>query len=228
MSQPAGGAAKQQVFVGVFREGAPRNINFIKQFELQTGKKPAMIMWYQDWAQPFPKDDVSNVVNYGAVPHIVWEPWYWGDKEKIKLADISSGQWDEYLRSWAKPIKELGQPIFLRVGHEFNIEGYPWGIVNNDKNPENYIKAFRHIVDLFRREGATNVKWVWAPMNYSFPNESWNDWAKAYPGNDYVDWVGFDGYNWGRPRAGAIGRSSNTSSASRSAWSASSGRPNRS
>ncbi|MFA6431871.1 MAG: sugar-binding protein, partial [Candidatus Margulisiibacteriota bacterium] len=55
----------------------------------------------------------------------------------------------------------------------------------------------RHIVDIFKKEGTTNVKWVWAPMNYSFPDEPWNAWEKSYPGNNYVDWIGFDGYNWG-------------------------------
>ncbi|MCU0640696.1 MAG: hypothetical protein MUC35_01260 [Candidatus Margulisbacteria bacterium] len=189
------------VFVGVFREGAPRNMNFIKQFETQTGKKPAMVMWYQDWAQEFPRADAQAVTDYGAVPHIVWEPWYWGDKEKIKLKDITSGKWDNYIRSWARAIKEWGQPIFLRPAHEFNIEGYPWGIVNNEKDPGVYVKAFRHIVDVFRNEKVGNVKWVWAPMNYSFPNELWNEWEKAYPGNDYVDWVGFDGYNWGKTQS---------------------------
>jgi hypothetical protein len=38
-------------------------------------------------------------------------------------------------------------------------------------------------------------------MNYSFPDEPWNDWTKAYPGDDYVDWVGFDGYNWGKAQS---------------------------
>ena len=33
--------------------------------------------------------------------------------------------------------------------------------------------------------------------NYSNPDEAWNDWAKAYPGDEYVDWIGIDGYNWG-------------------------------
>jgi hypothetical protein len=194
-NQPA--KQKRTVFVGVFREGAPRNMNYITQFEQQSGKKPAMIMWYQDWAQEFPSEDAMNVVKYGAVPHIVWEPWYWSDHTKVTLKDIIAGKWDQYIDSWAKGIKEFGHPIYLRVGHEFNMEGYPWGIVNNDKNPETYIKAYRHIVDIFKKEKATNAKWVWAPMNYSFPDEPWNDWTKAYPGNDYVDWIGFDGYNWG-------------------------------
>jgi len=197
----AGSVLAREVYLGVFREGAPKNLGYIKQFEQQAGKKPAMIMWYQDWAQEFPKDDAMAVVTYGAVPHIVWEPWYWSDHEKVKLKDIISGKWDGYIRNWAKAIKDFGHPILLRVAHEMNMEGYPWGIVNNEKNPETYIKAFRHIVDIFKGENAVNAKFVWAPMNYSFPNESWNDWVKAYPGNDYVDWVGFDGYNWGNTQS---------------------------
>ncbi|MDD5383068.1 MAG: sugar-binding protein [Candidatus Margulisbacteria bacterium] len=188
---------ERKVFLGVFREGAPKNMALIKQFETQAGKKPAMIMWYQDWAQEFPKEEAQNVAGYGAVPHIVWEPWYWSDHNKVKLQDIIDGKWDGYIRSWAKSVKEFGQPVFLRVGHEFNMEGYPWGIVNNDKDPDIYIKAYRRIVDIFRKEGADNARWIWAPMNYSFPDESWNDWVKAYPGDNYVDWIGFDGYNWG-------------------------------
>lgn len=203
MSKMAGGnnGGEKGVYVGVFREGAPANMNYIKKFEADFGKKPAMVMWYEDWAQAFPKDKVNNVIAYGAVPHIVWEPWYWTDKNKIKLQDISSGKYDSYIQSWAKEIKALDQTVFLRVAHEFNIEGYPWGIINNGKDPAVYVKAYRHIVDIFNREGAKNVKWVWCFMNYSYPDESWNDWEAAYPGDKYVDWIGIDGYNWGKTQS---------------------------
>lgn len=195
--KPACAAEKQTVFTGVFREGAPRNMNYIKQYEQQAGSKPAMIMWYQDWEQVFPKEDCQKVAEYGATPHIVWEPWYWGDHGKVTLNDIIEGKWDEYIHGWAKGAKEYGKPLLLRVAHEYNIDGYPWGIVNNDKNPETYIKAYKHIVDIFKKEKASNAKFVWCFMNYSYPNESWNDWEKAYPGDGYVDWIGIDGYNWG-------------------------------
>ncbi len=197
MSQAKVEAPKEGIYIGVFREGAPRNMNYIKKFEEQVGKKPAMVMWYQDWAQEFPESAAQNVIDYGAVPHIVWEPWYWSDHAKIQLKDIIAGKWDGYIRSWAKGIKEFGHPVFLRMGHEFNIGGYPWGVINNDKDPEIYIKAYRHVVDIFKREKVENAKWIWCFMNYSYPDEPWNDWAKAYPGDDYVDWIGIDGYNWG-------------------------------
>ncbi|MBU1027326.1 MAG: hypothetical protein KKA31_06310, partial [Candidatus Margulisbacteria bacterium] len=56
---------------------------------------------------------------------------------------------------------------------------------------------YRHVVDIFKNEKVNNVKWVWCFMNFSHPDESWNDWTAAYPGDEYVDWIGIDGYNWG-------------------------------
>ncbi len=198
MSRASGdGGQAQGVFIGVFREGAPANINHIKKFEEEVGKKPAMIMWYQDWEQNFPWDAALSAVEYGAVPHIVWEPWYWRDHSRINLDDIINGKWDRYIRTWAREIKNFRHPVFIRLAHEFNIEGYPWGIINNDRDPEKYIKAYRHVVDIFKREKVSNVKWIWCFMNYSHPDEAWNDWAAAYPGDEYVDWIGIDGYNWG-------------------------------
>jgi beta-mannanase len=59
-----------------------------------------------------------------------------------------------------------------------------------------YVDAYRHIHDLFVAAGATNVVWAWCP------NVTDSDGTNAatlsyYPGDDYVDWTGVDGYNWG-------------------------------
>jgi beta-mannanase len=91
----------------------------------------------------------------------------------------------------------VGSPILVRFGHEFNGNWYPWGIANNDNDPALFVSAYRHVHDLVTAAGATNVQWIWAFNNGSSPNEPWNDPALAYPGSDYVDWVGIDGYNWG-------------------------------
>ncbi len=193
--------AQKEVFLGVFREGAPANMGHINNFVRDTGFKPSVIMWYQDWNQNFPRQAAMNAINYGAVPHIVWEPWYWSNHSKIKLQDIIDGKWDNYIRTWAQEVRSFGHPIFLRVAHEFNIEGYPWCLVNSGKDPKVYIKAYRHIVDIFKKEKADNAIWVWCFMNYSFPKDAWNDWVAAYPGDKYVDWIGIDGYNWGSTKS---------------------------
>ena len=51
--------------------------------------------------------------------------------------------------------------------------------------------AWRHIVTLFRQEGAENVTWLWtleADQPGTGPIASW------WPGASYVTWVGIDGY----------------------------------
>ena len=39
--------------------------------------------------------------------------------------------------------------------------------------------------------------WVWCPNANSVPEEPFNVAEAYYPGDDYVDWVAVDGYNWG-------------------------------
>ncbi len=192
LSEPVDG-----VYMGLFREGAPANMEIVRELEKKVGKNFASVMWYMDWSSSFPADSCDKVAKAGKIPHIVWEPWLWSDKKRINLDSINKGEWDEHVRKWAKDIKKWGGFVFIRFAHEFNIEGYPWGIVNNGKNPKKYVDAFRRVKNIFKSEGATNAKFVWCPMNESWPQESWNDMHLAYPGDEYVDWIGIDGYNWG-------------------------------
>ncbi|MGH9042529.1 MAG: glycoside hydrolase family 26 protein [Acidimicrobiia bacterium] len=57
--------------------------------------------------------------------------------------------------------------------------------------------AWRRIHDIFERAGATNVTWVWSPYVES---GSTHPIDGLYPGDDVVDLLGVDGYNWGTYR----------------------------
>jgi hypothetical protein len=70
---------------------------------------------------------------------------------------------------------------------------YPWG-----GDPSAYVAAWRHYVNLFRADGASNVKFVWSPNVNSggkMPFDAYYPEDPSHPG--YVDYVGLDGYNWG-------------------------------
>jgi hypothetical protein len=114
------------------------------------------------------------------------------------------------LTGYANQVKSWAKPLFIRVGHEMNGDWYPWGGQNNGAGtltgfgdsqkpdgPERFVAAFRHIRHLFDSVGVSNVSWVWAPNNYSSSADAWNAPEQYYPGDDAVDWIGFDGYNWG-------------------------------
>jgi beta-mannanase len=184
-------------FLGAFSESYSRNIGDIHLFESKIGKKLAQIMWYQDWSSSFPSKECNLLTQEGYLPHITWEPWISGDTNSIKLDNILSGQWDEYIAKWADDSVEFGKPYFLRWGHEFNLKFYPWSILLNDKSPEKYARAFRYVRDIFIKRGATNAIWIWCVNHVSFPNDKENDVIRAYPGDDYVDWIAIDAYNFG-------------------------------
>jgi beta-mannanase len=66
---------------------------------------------------------------------------------------------------------------------------YSWGYGKTQAST--FVKAWQHIVTLFKGEGADNVTWLWtiqADQSGTGPIESW------WPGADYVTWVGIDGY----------------------------------
>jgi hypothetical protein len=66
---------------------------------------------------------------------------------------------------------------------------YPWGPQNNTK--EEYIAAWRRVVERFRSAGADNVLWVWSP------HVAYEYWELYYPGDAYVDWVATGVLNFG-------------------------------
>ena len=97
-----------------------------------------------------------------------------------KTKEISEGKYDKEFDKLLKVIREFGNPVFIRIGYEFDKAG--------KYNPDNFIKAWKHFVDKYRNEKINNVANVWCSCPYkgTAPVELY------YPGNDYVDWFGID------------------------------------
>lgn len=148
------------------------------------------VLWqYNDWA--WTKPYVEMAKKRGSIMMITWMP------QPYTAQDILDGKTDAYLDDFAKGVKEFGSEIWLRPLHESNGDWYTWGTgkdpVNNAE--DKVAAAYRHIVERFRAQNVSNVKWVWTT------NAS-NSGAKStlkgsYPGDDYVDYTSIDGYNWG-------------------------------
>ena len=82
----------------------------------------------------------------------------------------------------------------LRFAQEMNGGWYPWGYRVEGNTPRQYRKAWRHIYWIFRNHGADNVRWVWSPNEDAGGG---HPLAVFYPGDEFVDWVGIDGFCWG-------------------------------
>ncbi len=112
--------------------------------------------------------------------------------------ELVNGKADNYIRDYAKGVKGFGDEIWLRPLHEANGDWYDWGVGKSGagNTDANVAEAFRHIVKIFKEEGVTNVKWVWT-TNASNQG-SGTTLTGNYPGDEYVDYISIDGYNWGK------------------------------
>jgi len=153
--------------------------------DARIGRKPAVHLTYYSWADdwataPATRADLAD----GRIPLVNWEPF------DVVFDDIISGKLDSTIRARADGAKALGKKFILDFAAEMN-EGEGWG----GHDPAKYIAAYRHIHDVFVARGATNVVWAWCPNVTDSPNSPQT--MAYYPGDEYVDWTGVDGYNWG-------------------------------
>jgi mannan endo-1,4-beta-mannosidase len=70
---------------------------------------------------------------------------------------------------------------------------YPW---SSNSTPQDFIQAWHHIHDIFSNKSlhSTRLQWIWCVNNVDVGNyTAENYWV----GDNYVDWLGIDGYNFG-------------------------------
>ncbi|MEZ4647206.1 MAG: glycosyl hydrolase [Candidatus Eisenbacteria bacterium] len=152
---------------------------------------PNFVMFYRDLGRGFPHRGCETIRSRGAVPIVSLELWHWGAPENY-LPRINDGEFDTAFRDWAREARDFGSPVYLRFGFEMNGDWFGWG-----GHPDLFVRAWRRARHIFQEEGASNVVWVWSPNAISIPREPWNQIDAYYPGDDVVDWVGLDGYNFG-------------------------------
>ena len=180
--------------------------SFENQFTCENKQQLGIVSFYVPFAidgssKPnlFPSlKNLNHLIDFGYIPMITLESQYAKAKDpehQPNLYAIVEGHYDYYFEDWARRAKEVKGKILLRILHEFNGDWYPWCIINNDHNPDLYKKAYIRIRKIFKKQGASNVLFVWCPNAVSSPQTSWNYIMKAYPGNEHVDFLGLDIFN---------------------------------
>ncbi len=204
---PACLRAPAPVLLGAFDGQMPTTLDGVVGLERALGTTFPLIQLYTAWGdkpeQQFPQRLAQAIWALGSVPVITWEPWLVDfesrlhphlplrdDRDKGGLASIARGDYDFYVDAWAADAARFGKPLFVRLGHEMNDPyRYPWGPHNNAA--EDFIAAWRRVVERFRAAGAHNVVWVWSP------HVAYEGYEHFYPGDDVVDWVATAALNYG-------------------------------
>jgi beta-mannanase len=196
----ASAASSPGVYWGAYLDDAPFDQNVMNQFEADAGKKESIIHWGQPWQmsgsmQSFQTEAYEAVRKRGSIPMINWNSWNLNapiDDPNYALAKIYNGTYDAYITKWAQAAKAWGHPFFIRFDHEMNGYWYPWNEQRNGNKPGDFVKAWRHVVNIFRSVGATNATWVWC---VNIASGITTPMSEVYPGDSYVDWTAVDGYN---------------------------------
>ena len=191
----------------------PFDMRAVYEFEAHAGKGVSILHYGLPWfidgvAQNFPWQLFNNTRAHGAIPLFSWSSRDAGvagaNQPAFRNSLITSGAYDTYIRQWATDAKTWGHPFFLRFDWEMNGWWYPWAegkpgtgsTITNGNQPGDYVAMWQHVHDIFDEVGATNVTWVWCINEMSHTSAGQHPpMSQIYPGDDYVDWTGFDNYN---------------------------------
>jgi Glycosyl hydrolase family 26 len=105
------------------------------------------------------------------------------------LARGAGGAYDDHFRRLAHRLVAEGHSrAILRLGWEFNGDWFPW---RSDRDPKAFAAYWRRIVTTMRAvPGAAGLRFDWNPGH----GPRFVD-VNAYPGDKYVDIIGFDLYD---------------------------------
>jgi hypothetical protein len=187
----------------------PWDMHAATAFEAMAGKAPSVLAFGAPFANcyeacknyTFDTTAFENIRKNGSIPFFSWSSQSLpsgSNQPNFQLADITAGNFDDFIRTWATAAKSWGHSFFLRFNWEMNGNWFSWAEGVNGNKQGDYVAAWRHVHDIFTSVGATNAAWVWCP-NIDAQSQ-FTPLAGLYPGDSYVDWTCLDGYNWGASR----------------------------
>lgn len=160
----------------------------ITAFEGTLDRRLDVERWYSRWDDVQPVTPVAQAVARGRTPLLsIWPKKK--DDTIVTWAAIARGDADAQIRAQAAGIASLGVPVYVAFHQEMDTS-VSWG------TPTEFRAAWRHYVEVARAAGATNALWTFVTTTGSYGLISTPGADAYYPGDDVVDRVGLNAYNW--------------------------------
>ena len=172
------------MMLGVSSDGEPGRLAPVTAFTASAGRAPDLREYYTNWGEDF--DPAGNAALWadGQLPLLTWTP------NGTTPARIAAGADDAYLTRFAGQVRSYDGPVAISFAPEMNGDWNAWG--PGHATAADYVRAWRHIHDLFQSQQATNVIWVWTP--HATDSGTPAAIGPYFPGAKYIDWVGLIGY----------------------------------
>ena len=177
-------------------------VSDVTTLESKVGKNMKYVTTFVHWGNEndLPLDLGNLAKNNGQTLVLYWEAMNYNfegpNDPRFSYEAILRGDWDKYITGFAAQVKTFGGPVILIPFEEMNGDWYPWGVTKNGNSAAKHIETYRYLHKFFK--GITNVKFGWTVNNES------TDGASAlisdfYPGDQYVDIIGVNGFNFDSP-----------------------------
>jgi len=186
------------------------NVNTVmSQVDSYTGKKHTSVGWFIDIEDPAFSLPVTYMPNNNLYRQLesLWAEGYVSFinlGSKSTAAEIAGGMRDreigylaDYYKLWVD--QGGGRKALIAPLQEMNgvyYDGTTWTTYAGDQ--ENFKLAYKRIQNIFLQKEISRdqVWWTFAPNGWS-TDDGKHDFELYYPGDDFVDVIGFSSYNYG-------------------------------
>jgi hypothetical protein len=199
MSFPSAGRVLHGVFPGGSNgDETAISASSLHAYEAAVGRRVGYVYFSSEWGSStaFPHQNVAFVTGRGAVPVVRLMLRSTTDEDvpepKYSLEKIAGGSFDELLLRWAKGAAATPF-IVVDYGVEQNGSWFSWNGAFHNNSADVFVRAYRHIHEVMRRV-APNLLFAFHVNDQDSPDEGWNHFENYYPGDEFVDWVGFSAY----------------------------------
>lgn len=215
-------SSQAETLLGVSDGNQGWELDDVVQLEQWQGEKHAVINLFTGFSETARwllfDYQLPNIWQHGSVPLITWEPQFTEDTPSDIETKIADGEYDQYIEGWATKLKtflsgvdgkygtEDDRRVYLNFAHEMNGNWYPWSATKGENTPADYVRMRQHVHNIFAQAGIdqSRLQWIWTASASDAGDFTAEEY---YPGDDYVDWVGIDGYNFGHAFAWSAWRS---------------------
>ncbi len=177
-----------------------RGARALQDFEAKTGRHQDIYHAYHKGTKAvFPTKEEVQIARDPGEERILFLNWKPTGASWAKIAKGDKDV-DKYLDRLAAHInKNFPEEFFFTVHHE--AEDNVREKKGSGYTADDYSAMYRHVVQRLRAHGVDNLVTVWVSMAY-VPHTTKKWFERMYPGNDVVDWIGFDTYAYSDPGYG--------------------------
>jgi hypothetical protein len=184
-------ATSSEVAVGIAVPGGdPLRV---AEIEARAGQDFELIRLFARWEDVVPDSGIQTLIESGHAIHLSVRPRRsdGSDIPWAQLAEAGPGDpfYDEMM-GWIDRILALPAGTYITINHEPETrDSAPSGTA------EDFVAMWRRFAQLLRERGGADVPLVWTMTGGAFRGATATTW---YPGDDVVDVIAGDLYNWHR------------------------------